>query len=72
VIDLDHLRRQGTIDLRRAHDGFSLASVRPDGFDRPWSPAAEGNDAYQSVLARPVAKRPVDATPSEADLQADE
>ena len=72
VIDLDHLRRQGTMDLRRDHNGFSLASVRPRGFDRPWSPAVEGNEAYESVLARPVAKRAVDATPSEADLQADE
>ena len=60
------------MDLRRAHNGFSLESVRPRGFDRPWSPAVEGNDAYESVLTRPVAKRAVDATPSEADLQADE
>ncbi len=72
VIDLDHLRRQGTMDLRRAQNGFSLESVRQRGFDRPWSPAIEGNEAYESVLARPVAKRAVDATPSEADLQAEE
>ena len=48
VIDLDHLRRQGTIDLRRAHNGFFLTSVRPKGFDRPWSPAVEGNDATKA------------------------
>jgi competence protein ComEC len=72
VIDLDHLRRQGTMDLRRARGGFVLASVRPKGFDRPWSPAVEGSDAYGSVLPRPLARSEVDATPPEADLQADE
>jgi competence protein ComEC len=71
VIDLGHLRRQGTMDLRRAPDGFLVESVRPRGFDRPWSPALNGNDDYATLLTRPLAKR-VDATPSEADLQADE
>jgi competence protein ComEC len=72
LIDRDRLRRQGTIDLRRTDTGFLVESARPRGFDRPWSPALGGDDGYEGVLPRALSGRAVDATPSEADLQADE
>ncbi len=72
AIDLDHLRRQGTMDLRRARNGFLVESVRSRGFDRPWSPAVDGGAEYETLLTRPLARGAVDATPSEADVQADE
>jgi competence protein ComEC len=46
--------------------------VRPTGFDRPWSPAVAGDTGTEPSLERPKATRPADATPSEADLQADD
>jgi competence protein ComEC len=68
VIDLDRLRSQGAMALRRSRDGFAVEAVRPRGVDRPWSPAVAG----EASLLRPAARRAVDATPSEADLQAEE
>ncbi len=44
VIDLDRLRRQGALALRRTRDGFAIAAVKPKGVDRPWSPAVAGED----------------------------
>jgi competence protein ComEC len=50
-----------------------VEAVKPRGFDRPWSPAVAGEgDLDAPLLARPVAPRARDATPSEADLQAEE
>jgi competence protein ComEC len=73
VIDADRLRRQGALALRRTPKGFEVEAVRPRGFDRPWSPTiAGGGDLDAPLLARPVAPRARDATPSEADLQAEE
>lgn len=74
VIDADRLRRQGAMALRRGREGFVVEAVKPRGIDRPWSPAAaDGSDADTNVLAaRIVPPRAVDATPAEADLQADE
>jgi competence protein ComEC len=74
VIDTERLRRQGAMALRRSRDGFSLEPVRAASVDRPWSPApAREGDAETNILApRIPSPRAVDATPAEADLQADE
>jgi len=69
LITLDRLRRQGTLALRRTRDGFAVAAVKPNGFDRPWAPAVAGEDDPE-LVRRPVA--PVDATPSESDLQSED
>jgi competence protein ComEC len=73
VIDLDRLRRQGAMALQRTRNGFAVAAVKPKGVDRPWSPAVEGGAESETTLTpHPAAPRAVDATPSEADQQADE
>jgi competence protein ComEC len=72
VLDLDRLRRQGAMALRRTGSGFTADVVRPAGFDRPWSPAVAGDTGTEPSLERPKATRPADATPSEADLQAED
>jgi len=72
VIDLDRLRRQGATALWRTRAGFAADAVRPRGFDRPWSPAVPGDLDGNISLERPAAARPTDATPAEADLQAEE
>jgi competence protein ComEC len=73
VIDQDRLRRQGALALRRTRDGFAVVAVRPKGVDRPWSPAVAGAAEDETALvSRPAGGRPMDATPSEADLQAEE
>ena len=73
VIDADRLRRQGAMALRRGRDGFVVEAAKPRGIDRPWSPAADEGEADASVLSpRVVPPRAVDATPAEADLQAEE
>ena len=72
VVDQERLRRQGALALRRARDGFAVEAVRPRGVDRPWSPAVAGGMEGEASLTRPATPRAVDATPSEADLQAEE
>jgi competence protein ComEC len=74
VIDAERLRRHGAMALRRSRQGFVVDAVKPKGIDRPWSPAiADNGEAETTVLApRQVAPRAVDATPSEADLQAED
>jgi competence protein ComEC len=73
VIDQDRLRRQGALALRRKLNGFAVDAVKPRGFDRPWSPAVAGEgDLDAPLILRPENSRPRDATPSEADLQAEE
>ena len=73
VIDRDRLRRLGAMALRRTAAGFAVDAVRPKGVDRPWSPAAAGDiEAETNLVTRPTAPRAVDATPSEADLQAED
>jgi competence protein ComEC len=71
VIDQGRLQRQGTMTLRRTLDGFAVDAVKPKGLDRPWSPAIAGDTEAEAILTvRPTAPR--DATPAEADLQADD
>ncbi len=74
VIDADRLRRQGAMALRRGRAGFIAEAAKPRGTDRPWSPAAaDESESDANVLApRIVPPRAVDATPAEADLQAEE
>ncbi|MDE5456945.1 DUF4131 domain-containing protein [Bradyrhizobium sp. CSA112] len=74
VIDAERLRRQGALALRRGRDGFVVEAAKSRGIDRPWSPAiADESEADAAVLApRVVPPRAVDATPAEADLQAEE
>jgi competence protein ComEC len=73
VIDADRLRRQGAMALRRGREGFVVEAAKPKGIDRPWSPAADEGEADATVLTpRAVPPRAVDATPAEADLQAEE
>ena len=73
LIDQDRLRSQGAMALRRTRDGFAVDAVRPKGVDRPWSPAVAGGiEAETNLVTRPAAPRAVDATPSEADLQAED
>jgi competence protein ComEC len=74
VMSADRLRRQGAIALRRTSNGFALEAVRPRGVDRPWSPAPAGDTAEDetSLAPRPAAARTIDATPAEADLQAED
>lgn len=73
LIDQGRLQRQGTMALWRTHNGFTVAAIRPKGVDRPWSSAVPGNAENDTELApRAPAPKEVDATPSEADVQADE
>jgi len=73
VIDPARLRRQGALALWRKSGGFDVQAVKPRGFDRPWSPAVEGDsEAHGFVPTRPSSPRATDATPSEADVRADE
>jgi competence protein ComEC len=74
VIDAERLRRQGALTLRRTNEGFAVEAVKPRGIDRPWSPSAGGDstDAETTIPVSRPAHTAVDATPSEADLQADE
>ncbi len=72
VIDQERSRRQGALALRRKPGGFVVEAVRPRGFDRPWSPAVAGEGEDAPLISRPANSRTRDATPSEADLQAEE
>jgi competence protein ComEC len=73
LIDAARLRRQGALALWRKPGGFDVGAVKPRGFDRPWSPAIEGDsEADGFIAARPPVPRARDATPAEADVQADE
>ncbi len=74
VIDTERLRRQGAMALRRSRDGFVVETVRARGIDRPWSPAAADEGGADAMVLSPriPGPRAVDATPSEADVQAEE
>jgi competence protein ComEC len=73
VIDAERLRRQGAMALRRSREGFIVDAVKPKGIDRPWSPAIAGEGEAEATIRAPrTSPRAVDATPSEADLQAED
>jgi competence protein ComEC len=71
VIAEPRLRGQGAMALRRTRNGFVVDAVRPAGADRPWSPAVAGGTEAEPNLLRATG-RAMDATPAEADLQAEE
>jgi len=71
VVDRDSLQRQGALTLRRRGTGFDVEAVRPRGLDRPWSPAVAG-EAQAELTLTPRMPASRDATPAEADLQADD
>jgi len=73
VINRARLTRQGSLALWRKGSGFAVEAARPRGFDRPWAPLATGDSESDTpFVSRPSAPRSRDATPSEADLQADD
>jgi competence protein ComEC len=72
VIGQERLQKQSAISLRRTRSGFVIDTVRPNGVDRPWSPTVDDQTEPENSYTRPVPARPVDATPAEADLQAEE
>jgi competence protein ComEC len=71
VIAEPRLRGQGAMALRRTRNGFVVDAVRPANADRPWSPAVAGGIETEPNLLRATG-RAVDATPAEADLQAED
>jgi competence protein ComEC len=72
VIDRERLQRQGGLALLRTPAGFAIDAVRA-GANRPWAPAMAGGAEPDMVLGSPPpVRRAPDATPAEADLQADE
>jgi competence protein ComEC len=73
VITLERLRRQGVLALRRSRAGFVVDAVKPNGFDRPWSPTSAADHEDEAALLRaPGSPRAVDATPAEADQQSED
>jgi competence protein ComEC len=73
VVDRERLARQGALALTRRGDGFAVQAVKARGSIRPWSPAITGEgDLDGSLAPRTTAPRKPDATPSEADLQAED
>jgi competence protein ComEC len=72
VISQARLQKQAATSLRRTRGGIVIDAVRPNGVKRPWSPSV--GDATEPVnsYARPATQRPIDATPAETDLPADE
>jgi len=68
VIDRERLRRQGALALWRKAGGFDVEATKPPGFDRPWSPAVEG-EAGGFIASRSSPQRLRDATPPDADLR---
>ncbi|MDB5501301.1 MAG: competence protein ComEC [Tardiphaga sp.] len=71
VLNSATLQKNGATVLRYDRGRWVAEAVRPDGIDRPWSPAVP--DAPEPETGdRPATSRPVDATPAEADVQAEE
>jgi competence protein ComEC len=72
VIGRERLQKRAATSLRRTRAGFVIDAVRPSGVDRPWSPASGEPMDPENSTARPTTPRPIDATPAEADLQAED
>jgi len=74
VIDLARMHGQGAMALRRAGRAWLVEAVRPSGVDRPWNLAAPSaqDTELATAASRLTAPRAVDATPAEADLQAED
>ena len=54
VIGQKRLQKQAAISLRRVRDGFAIDAVRPNGVDRPWSPAVDDQTEPENSTARPA------------------
>ncbi len=66
-------RGQGALALRRSGDGYAVTATRPRGTDRPWARGiAEDAGAAETARRSPRPLRVIDATPADADLQADD
>jgi len=73
AVDRSRLASQGALALTQNGEGFSVQVVRARGASRPWLPAGAGEGDFDGSLAPKTAvPRNRDATPSEADLQADD
>ncbi|CAN5321838.1 ComEC/Rec2 family competence protein [soil metagenome] len=72
VIDQTSLQKNGATALRQTGDRFVAEEIRPNRVDRPWAPAVPGIAEPETAGARPGQTRPVDATPADADVHADE
>jgi competence protein ComEC len=72
VIDAETLRKSGAMALRRTGGGFVIDAIRPNGVDRPWAPAIADAEEIGPGASPPAINRPPEATPAEADVQADE
>ncbi|UPK31968.1 ComEC family competence protein [Bradyrhizobium sp. 186] len=73
VVDRQRLATQGALALTQRDDGFAVRAVRARGTSRPWLPTAAGEGDFDGSLApKTAAPRSKDATPSEADLQAED
>lgn len=74
VVDAERLRRQGGLALRTIPEGFAVDAVRPRNIDRPWSPSAgaDNSDIETTIPVSRPTHQAVDATPSDADLQAED
>jgi competence protein ComEC len=58
---------------RKGASGYAVTAIHPRGVSRPWSPAASAPDAPTPSARTGLAKRtPVDPTPAERDLQAED
>ena len=74
VVNFERLRRQGAMVLRQGRDGYVVDAVKPNGIDRPWSPASGGDGEVETTIRIPGSSpRPaIDATPAEADMQGED
>ncbi len=78
TIDQERLKKEGALALRKTAAGtFAVEAIRPSGMNCPWlfstGSAAIADAESEAVSARrPNARPPIDATPAEADLQADD
>jgi competence protein ComEC len=74
VFDQEGLRGQGALALHRSGDGYAVTATRPRGTDRPWARGVAEDSGQAETASRrsPQPLRAIDATPAEADLQADD
>jgi competence protein ComEC len=73
IVGRERAQRQGAMNLWRSGGTFKIEAVRPDGTDRPWSPARPGDPEVERTLSPRAAVPAVrDATPSETDLQSED
>jgi competence protein ComEC len=74
VIDLARLRGRGAMAIGRSDHGWVVEAVKPSGVSRPWAPSTELAPETEPVAAGPrvTAPRDVDATPAEADVEAED